>query len=276
MNCPICKTQSTKVGTNTVFSKDIDVLQCKNSKCLLYFLDLPKDTSFINDFYEKQYWDDFSNRKSSKSISKQSLKTKLSIPISKLLGFYFQFSMRYYTYLKKHSLNSGNLLEIGCKDGRVLEFFSKKNFICDGIEPDKQNAAFSRTKTNGKIHNCVFEDFSTKTKYNLIILSHVLEHMIDLNSSLQKIKKLLDKNGQVFLIIPNGENNNILNEIIYEHPHIYTFNINNIKTALENNGFKIVSSGIFNPFLMSKNILFKFLNKKQKDYSEIWVYAQKK
>lgn len=86
--CPMCKTSGATVGNNLVFKKKLKVMLCPN--CKLYFLNLPRNISFINNYYQNFYWNNYSKNKESSlifEIKKVALNTIYSmlLPHGKLL-----------------------------------------------------------------------------------------------------------------------------------------------------------------------------------------------
>jgi len=54
-------------------------------------------------------------------------------------------------------------------------------------------------------------------------MSHVLEHMINLEDFLEQIKNNLDDDGIFFIEVPNAEHKLTLDASINKNPHVYHF-----------------------------------------------------
>ncbi len=96
-----------------------------------------------------------------------------------------------------------NILEIGSARGGILQFFKEKGAVVQGLEWDEGCREFANkigVKTN--IH---FEELENK-KFDLVILSHVLEHVHSYFDLLKKIDKHLNESGRVFISVPGREN----------------------------------------------------------------------
>ena len=101
---------------------------------------------------------------------------------------------------------NAKILEIGCGSGALLIALKEK-----GYErlwgSDLLNA--SAKQLSGK--NIMFkkgdivEKFPFKEKFDMIILNHVFEHLLDPKSVLQKCHDHLSKNGKIIIVMPNSD-----------------------------------------------------------------------
>jgi 2-polyprenyl-3-methyl-5-hydroxy-6-metoxy-1,4-benzoquinol methylase len=98
---------------------------------------------------------------------------------------------------------SGSLLDVGCNEGRGLEFYQSHGFATEGLELNSKAAEVARAK-GFTVYGSTLEGFATEKKYDVIVLSNVLEHSLDPSSMLQHIHRLLNLNGQVWISCPNS------------------------------------------------------------------------
>ena len=97
----------------------------------------------------------------------------------------------------------GQLLDVGCNEGRGLEFYKKHGFSSEGLELNSHAAEEARSK-GFVVHGCTLEGFKTDKKYDVIVLSNVLEHSLNPADMLRAIYGLLNPNGQVWISCPNS------------------------------------------------------------------------
>lgn len=90
------------------------------------------------------------------------------------------------------------ILEIGCGNGNIVDFYRKLGYDIIGIDKDE-------TVKNEYIFNVDFNDFYFEKKYDLIYALHVLEHISDPEEFILKIYNNLNVGGKFFLEIPNAE-----------------------------------------------------------------------
>lgn len=98
---------------------------------------------------------------------------------------------------------SGSLLDVGCNEGRGLGFYQSHGFSAEGLELNGKAANVARDK-GFTVHGSTLEGFSTDKKYDVVVLSNVLEHSLDPGSMLHHIHRLLNPNGQVWISCPNS------------------------------------------------------------------------
>lgn len=101
----------------------------------------------------------------------------------------------------------GNLLELGSFKGdftrRLLPYFN--DVTC--VEASDEALVEAKQKLGGEIKffNSVFEEVHLPSKYDNIIMTHVLEHIDDPVLVLKRINdEWLSDNGRFFLVCPNA------------------------------------------------------------------------
>ena len=129
------------------------------------------------------------------------------------------------------SLKNKKVLDIGCNDGSLLNFFKQKAAFTFGIEPT--NAA----KDAKKVTKHIIQDYLSPTladeiisKFgnpDIITFTNVFAHIEDLDNVLLSLKKLMTKN--TVLIIENHYllsilKSNQFDTFYHEHPRSYSYN----------------------------------------------------
>ncbi len=143
-------------------------------------------------------------------------------------------------YAKKQDL----ILDYGCGTGDFLSYIKSKDFKVVGVEPNQK----ARQNANLKLENKVYEQLQTTDNVHpqIITLWHVLEHVHDLNETLQKLKNHLAKTGHIIIAVPNRDSHDSQKYkntwAGYDVPrHLWHFNQKNMNNLLNKNGFKIVA-----------------------------------
>ena len=106
--------------------------------------------------------------------------------------------------LNKKNLNNTTVLDIGCGGGLVSEGLSKIGATVTGIDFIKENikvAKMHAKKNNLEIDYYVkdFEKEKITSKYDVIIILEVLEHLNNWEEFIKKIKLSLNKNGTLII-----------------------------------------------------------------------------
>ena len=101
------------------------------------------------------------------------------------------------TTLKK---DANSILDIGAGTGDFLKYIQSENKSVFGIEPNKKARELASNKGINLEES--IEDFKGKT-FDVITMWHVLEHVPNLEETIQKIESLLNPNGILIIAVPN-------------------------------------------------------------------------
>lgn len=136
------------------------------------------------------------------------------------------------------------VLDIGCGYGEIIYYLKQKyNSKVVGIEASPETAEYGNKIFNVPIEPLLLEEFKSREKFDVILCSHILEHVSDPNLFLQKIKTLLTKNGLLYIEVPNilkptGKFD--LNTFLYSE-HLQTFSAYNLYILLLSNKLNVVA-----------------------------------
>ena len=101
------------------------------------------------------------------------------------------------TSLKK---DAKNILDIGAGTGDFLKHIQSENKSVFGIEPNEKARALASKKGINLKEN--IKDFKGET-FDVITMWHVLEHVPNLDETIQKIESLLNPSGILIIAVPN-------------------------------------------------------------------------
>ena len=158
----------------------------------------------------------------------------------------------------------GCLLELGSHEGnftkRFLPFFD--DITCVEASDEAVNTARKEFgKNNINIINDVFEKVKLTSKYDNIILTHVLEHIEDPVRVLKRVNdEWLSDRGRLFIVCPNANapsrqiavkmglisHNSAVTTAEKEHGHHITYSLDTLERDIKKSGLNIIHrSGIF-------------------------------
>ena len=139
----------------------------------------------------------------------------------------------------------GNLLDYGCGTGMFLNQANAKGWNSFGTEPDE--GARDLSNSNKKLafgNKQELNAFDPLITFNAITLWHVLEHVTDLQETLEFFKQKLNPNGVLIIAVPNYNSYDAkhykANWAAYDLPrHLYHFEAKTISKLLAKYGFAL-------------------------------------
>ena len=150
----------------------------------------------------------------------------------------------------KKYLKSGLLLEIGPGIGEVIMAAESEGFDAMAVESSSFFVKYLQLKTKATIYHGLFEnvDFG-ETKFDGILSFHVLEHVLDPTSHLQRAFELMKPGGYLLLATPSTSSWDcrlFKNRWTgYSPGHLNLFSLSSIQLCLEHAGWKIIDIHTF-------------------------------
>jgi 2-polyprenyl-3-methyl-5-hydroxy-6-metoxy-1,4-benzoquinol methylase len=95
-------------------------------------------------------------------------------------------------------------LDVGCGGGALLRDMQALGWSCFGIDLSDQSIKSSRERApRASVRKALLNDLVEESFYDLIVLSHVLEHLPNPMSSLEQCLRLLRPGGKLLVVVPN-------------------------------------------------------------------------
>lgn len=98
----------------------------------------------------------------------------------------------------------GRILDVGCGTGAFLESCRTAGWQVVGVEPDAEAASVASTKLKIDIQSSIHK-LEKQNPFNVITLWHVLEHIPDLNETIQRFHHHLTNDGSLVIAVPNSD-----------------------------------------------------------------------
>lgn len=169
-------------------------------------------------------------------------------PNPKTPNFDSYYSNLYFDFINFEIKDFETVLDIGCGKGKKLIDFNSLGKKTYGIEPSKvYHQAHKHLGLNIKLG--FINDI--KEKYDLVILSHVLEHLNDLEKNVVHLHNITNK--YLFIEVPGNVNK--LQSI--QNAHNYYFSINSLNYFFLNNKFNLIKI----EYAKDNNFLFALYEK---------------
>jgi len=246
--CPVCNSKSIEKDTDSkdyTVSKEIFPIWKCHSCSFKFTQDVPSQNA-IGRYYKSDNYVSHSDTKKGlihslyHAVRSITLKSKRNLIISE-------------TKLKK-----GNILDIGCGTGAFLSEMKSADWSIVGLEPD-QMAAEKASSLYGIQPQNPIELFSKAPEsFDAITMWHVLEHVHQLEEYIVQLKKILKKDGVLFIAVPNYTSFD--SKLYKDHwagydvpRHLYHFSPKSMEVLMNNHGFNIkkIKPMWFDPFYVS-------------------------
>ena len=180
-------------------------------------------------------------------------------------AYSFDFDVMHHYMIEsfKHHFMDGNCLELGSFKGdfteKLVPYFD--DITCVEASNEALEMAKQKLGSNITYYNSMFETVELPTKYDNIILTHVLEHIDDPVGLLARIKnEWLSENGKLFLVCPNSNapsrqiavkmglitHNSAITPAEAEHGHRITYSLDTLERDARLAKLNVIHrSGIF-------------------------------
>lgn len=133
-----------------------------------------------------------------------------------------------------------SILDIGSGFGGVSYYLGKlmniKNIL--GVTPDYDPNVFNKYEGIDFIKSTYNKPINGK--YDLIIMSHVLEHFINPIEALKNVKQNISDQGLLYIEVPSFQWEGARHYPIFTQVHLSYFSKKSLENILENVGFKII------------------------------------
>ena len=143
--------------------------------------------------------------------------------------------------------NKNKIMDIGCGAGGFVKLAPTSGWkFSVGIDA---NSLYKKTYNNTdsvQFINTNFDDLEPETlgqEYDCITMWNVLEHLYDLDKIINNIKKLLTKEGLVFIMVPNSLSlaTRLMRHLspTFSWKHVSHFTEKSLRMLFENHNFKL-------------------------------------
>lgn len=104
--------------------------------------------------------------------------------------------------LARFGFRTGRVLDVGCNAGYALSAFEDAGWQTTGIEANLAVASTAATLIEGEIHHDL-SALGTDRRFEVVLLSHVLEHILEPRDFLRKLVSYLVPRGLIVVLVPN-------------------------------------------------------------------------
>jgi methionine biosynthesis protein MetW len=235
-----------------------NISECTNSSCGLLWLNPMPTVEDIGKAYESYY----THEQNKKSFLEFPFLEKPYLSISHnyfpSLSF-FRKLPGYLAYLLPVNRNNldfkvmyldavpnGRVLDFGCGNGALLDTLKELGWEGYGLDFDPKAVAFCKQKGLNVNLGSVSSQNYPDHFFDAITISHVIEHVHDVDELLKSCYPKLKKGGQLVIATPNAGNwqRQLYKENWFQLDpprHLHLFNLNNMEVVVKRNQFEVVS-----------------------------------
>ncbi len=232
-NCPVCNATNFKASLTckdyTVSKEDFKIVTCEI--CSFKFTNPRPENEVLGNYYKSEDYISHSN-------------TKKGI-ISRLYHAVRNYTLKKKIQLVSKHVSRGTILDYGCGTGMFLKVCQDAGWKSFGMEPDE-----GARKIGSEMGLTVFSDkvklneYTNSQKFDAITLWHVLEHVTDMEDTLNFFKARLNDKGVLIIAVPNHTSFDAQHYkefwAAYDVPrHLYHFHPQTIEKLLSRFDFKL-------------------------------------
>ena len=109
-------------------------------------------------------------------------------------------------FLLPHIKKTDSIADIGCATGALLSELKKRGFSkVVGYDPSKECCDTARRLYDVEVRQSTISQLATvKEKYDLVMMTGVLEHLSNVELSVATLIKMLNPGGQLFIAVPDA------------------------------------------------------------------------
>jgi cyclopropane fatty-acyl-phospholipid synthase-like methyltransferase len=181
--------------------------------------------------------------------------------------FYQDFSLPKYLLDNLPQDPASRILDLGCGFGQIMSALAKLGYKqVEGVDIDEAALAFCRAHGLNVVKINDIVEYATsfnQSKYDFIIMSHVLEH-IDKDNIIPTLlairQNLLADRGQMLIMVPNAQSNTGCYWAFEDFTHTTLFTAGSLYYVLKAAGFQTIT--FLDPYCLEDLSPLKKLTKK--------------
>jgi len=242
IHCPACSSDkyefqfAVRDRFETVPGQKYRIVRCAD--CGLLFVNPRPDAESISEFYEASGYDPFISSGGDRSAAAAAYRL-----------------VRYFSVRRKaarviHGLSKDAcVLDVGCATGEFAAELKRRGFRSCGAEPDGKAAEFARKQFGLTVWTGGIEAVPDPAgPFDLITMWHVLEHVHDLQGTLERLHGFLTPRGKLAVAVPNPMSTDArlygTDWVAWDAPrHLYHFEPRVLLTLLDRAGFRSERAG---------------------------------
>ncbi len=221
--CLLCGSESTRpLDPHTVFGLPSKIVECED--CRFAFSTHQLDDAELYEFYSQRY-----RRQKQEALDEDRILGDLERSVSQL------------EFLGRHLAPSDRVLEIGGGWGINANFLHGRGYR--DIVVDEFDDQIMRV-LHPNIRRISLPVSDIDERFDLVFMSHVLEHFFEPVPKLRHLARLLGPAGRLFIEVPNCANAQLMRSSRRTF-HYWFFDQRHVENLLKQSGYQIVRSSCY-------------------------------
>jgi 2-polyprenyl-3-methyl-5-hydroxy-6-metoxy-1,4-benzoquinol methylase len=248
LNCPICKANNlneySSVKDFSVSKETFELNSCLN--CGFIFTNPRPAENEIGKYYQSE--DYVSHNDTNKGFINSIYQLVKKYTLWKKLNLMVQISGK----------KAGKLLDYGCGTGDFIKILADVKWEVMGLEPDEGARKLAQSKVGEEKVNDLSFLKKLEQNYDVITCWHVVEHIHDLNNTIETLKNALQPKGKLLIAVPNITSYDFLHykefwAALDVPRHLYHFKPSDIKNLAQKHGLEVerILPMVFDSFYVS-------------------------
>lgn len=138
------------------------------------------------------------------------------------------------------SMEDKIVYEYGCGFGGILDYFKSNGCVTYGCDLDRKAVEYGKSRGLDLHHGDIQTLESIEIKPDIVILSHLLEHIADPHSFLKRIRKIMKADSCLYIEVPGSKRPEKLWKRTIQPGHLMYFDLETLKKMVQKCGFSIV------------------------------------
>ena len=159
---------------------------------------------------------------------------------------------RIYDYIEQSleaQLNQSRILEVGCSSGGILQYFKEQGNQVRGCDFNPETVRFGRDRYNLELQVGTIYDITLSWRPDIVIYSHVLEHILNPVEELEKVRSIMAENAILYIEVPGIKHISKQYDFdllsYLQNAHVYYFTLTTLKNLLKKAGFDFIHGDEF-------------------------------
>jgi 2-polyprenyl-3-methyl-5-hydroxy-6-metoxy-1,4-benzoquinol methylase len=231
VSCAICNNKDyTKLSEKDRYGLYMPVVIC--NKCGLIQTNPRMNLQSYNEFYDTEF---------------RKLYLGKEKPTNEYFTKQFEHGERIYNYISHYmekAPHNLNILEVGTGAGGILYYFQQNNNSVAGIDLGSEYINYGIEKYGLNLSTGTIYSLQLDKKPDIIIYSHVLEHILDPLKEIRTLKNICHKDTLIYIELPGIKNLSQSYKMDFlkylQNAHVYHFTLTTLTNLFKEGGYDLL------------------------------------